>query len=240
AAKSGHDVVMTPTSHCYFDYYQGVVGEPKAIGGFLPIDTVYSYEPVPNELSSEEAKHILGSQGNVWTEWMPDTRQVEYMVMPRLCAMSEVVWSDRAHRNFLDFAKRLEQHYDRFAARDVNFRVPTPLGIGGKRVIFGDTVLTMKSSVSTATIYYTLDGNDPTPNSTRYATPIRIQGDKTLKALLVLSNGRMSNPVTTNFFLVDPKMNGLNYTYYEGEWEKLPDFSAVTPIKSGGVYDIGL
>lgn len=66
AAKAGHDVVMTPTSYCYFDYYQSEVGEPAAIGGYLPIDTVYSYEPVPPDFASEDAKHVLGTQGNVW------------------------------------------------------------------------------------------------------------------------------------------------------------------------------
>ncbi len=133
AAKSGHDVVMTPTSHCYFDYFQGVVGEPRTIGGFLPIDTVYSFEPIPADLVAEEARHILGAQGNVWTEWMPDTRQVEFMVLPRLCALSEVLWTEKSKRDFQDFTRRLEKHYDRFVARDLNFRVPTPLGIGGTK-----------------------------------------------------------------------------------------------------------
>jgi hypothetical protein len=98
----------------------------------------------------------------------------------------------------------------------------------------------MKSPVSAATICYTLDGDDPTPNSTKYMSSIHIQGGQTLKAVLVLANGRMSNPVTTNFFLVDQRLNGLNYTYYEGEWEKLPDFRQLTPVASGRVYDIGL
>jgi len=147
AAKSGHDVVMTPTSHCYFDYYQGTFGEPKAIGGYLPIDTVYAFEPVPSELTAEEAKHILGGQGNVWTEWMPTAKQVEYMVLPRLCAMSEVLWTKRSKRDFQDFSRRLESHYDRLAARDFNFRVPTPLGVGGRKVVFRDTTVTLKSPV---------------------------------------------------------------------------------------------
>jgi len=240
AAKSGHDVVMTPTSHCYFDYFQGVAGEPRTIGGFLPIDTVYSFEPIPADLTAEEARRILGAQGNVWTEWMPDSRQVEFMVLPRLCAMSEVLWTQKSKRDVQDFVRRLENHYDRFVARDLNFRVPTPLGIGGTKVIFGDTLVTMKSAVSTATICYTLDGNDPTPNSTKYMSPIHIQGDQTLKAALVLANGRTSNSVTTNFYVVDRKQNGLNYTYYEGEWEKLPDFTQLKPVGSGMVYDIGL
>jgi hexosaminidase len=82
AAKSGHDVVMSPTSHCYFDYYQGLFDEPRSIGGFLPIDKVYSYEPVPAGLAAEEARHILGAQANVWTEYLADPSEVEYMLLP--------------------------------------------------------------------------------------------------------------------------------------------------------------
>lgn len=240
AAKSGHDVVMTPTSHCYFDYYQGVEGEPKAIGGFLPIDTVYSFEPVPTELSAEEAKHVLGAQGNVWTEWMPHFRQVEYMALPRLCAMSEVVWSDKSKRHFQDFLRRLEQHYDRLAFRDVNFRVPTPLGIGGRRIIFGDSLVAIGNPVSSATIYYTLDGVDPTSQSMKYTMPISIKGEQILKAVLELPSGKLSNSVTTYFFLVDPSINGISYKYFEGSWDRLPDVAGLQPLATGRVYDIDL
>jgi len=240
AAKSGHDVVMTPTSNCYFDYSQGAEGEPTAIGGYLPIDTVYSYDPVPPELSTEEAKHVLGAQGNVWTEWIPDFRQVEYMALPRLCAMSEVVWSDRTRRDFKDFQRRLEEHYDRLALRDVNFRLPTPLGVGGRRIIFKDTLVTIKNPISDATIYYTLNGQDPTVESTRYTTPLPIKGEQTLKAVLVLSNGRMSNPVTEYFYVVDPDVNGVEYRYFEGMWDVLPDMKSLTPVRSGRVFDIDL
>jgi hexosaminidase len=240
AAKSGHDVVMTPTSYCYFDYYQGVEGEPNTIGAYLPIDTVYAYDPVPAELSAAEAKHILGAQGNVWTEWIPNFRQVEYMALPRLCAMSEVVWSDKSRRDFNDFQRRVEEHYDRLALRDVNFRLPTPLGIGGRRIIFKDTVVTMKNPLSNATIYYTLDGQDPTASSTPYTAAIPIEGEETLKAVLILPNGRASNPVTTYFYVVDPKVNGLEYRYFEGTWDLLPDMKSLTPVRSGRVFDIDL
>lgn len=125
AAKANHDVIMTPTSYCYFDYYQGSPdSEPKAIGGFLPLEKVYSFEPVPNELTKKQAKHILGAQGNVWTEYMPSTKHVEYMVLPRLLAMSEVVWSEKAQRNLDNFLKRLESHYTRLEYRGYNFRKP--------------------------------------------------------------------------------------------------------------------
>src|SRR6267143_803054 len=89
AAQAGHDVVMTPGSHTYFDYYQSLdtASEPLAIGGYLPIDTVYSYEPVPDALTATEAHHVLGAQGQLWTEYVPDSKQAEYMVFPRLCAL---------------------------------------------------------------------------------------------------------------------------------------------------------
>ena len=240
AAKSGHDVVMTPTSHCYFDYYQGVAGEPNAIGGFLPIDTVYSYEPVPPDLSPEETKHVLGAQGNVWTEWMPDYRQVEYMAATRMMALSEVVWSDKSLRNFKDFMQRMTPHYQRLAIRDINFRVPTPLGVGGRKIIFHDTLATMTSPVPDALLYYTLDGQDPTPVSPRYTKPIEIKGDQTLKAMLLLPGGKASSPITTSFLSVDPKVNGVICNYFEGEWVLLPDMGTMTPLKAGKIFDIGL
>ena len=240
AAKSGHDVVMTPTSHCYFDYYQGVASEPKAIGGFLPIDTVYSYEPVPPELTSEQGRHVLGAQGNVWSEWMPNYRQVEYMATTRMMALSEVVWSDKSHRNFKDFLQRMTPHYQRLAIRDVNYRVPTPLGVGGRKIIFRDTVATIMTPVPDASVYYTLDGQDPTPSSLKYTKPIAITGDVMLKAMLALPGGRTSNPVTTSFLMVDPKVNGVTFAYFEGEWDLVPNMAALSPVKTGRVFDVGL
>ncbi len=122
AAEAGHDVVMTPMSYCYFDHYQGVANEPKAIGGFTPLQTVYSFEPIPDELPSAMKSHIIGAQGNVWTEYMPDSRHVEYMVLPRLCALSEVLWSPRETRFWTDFLERLKPHLLRLKARHVNYR----------------------------------------------------------------------------------------------------------------------
>ena len=240
AAKSGHDVVMTPTSYCYFDYYQGVAGEPKAIGGFLPIDSVYSYEPVPSELTADQAKHVLGAQGNLWTEWIPNYRQVEYMAATRMMALSEVVWSEKSQRNFKDFMERMTPQYKRMGYRDINFRVPTPLGIGGRKIIFHDTLASMTSPVPGAALCYTVNGDDPTPSSPQYSQPLPIKGDVTLKAILVLPDGKTSNPVTTNFMMVDPKINGVAFNYFEGEWAMVPDMNAMKPLKSGTVFDIGL
>ena len=122
AAQTHHDVVMTPMSHCYFDHYQGKEDEPKAIGGFTPLEKVYSFEPVPSDLSQELVRHVLGAQGNVWTEYMPDTNHVEYMAFPRLCALSEVLWSTRERRSLLDFLDRLKLHLKQLDKLNVNYR----------------------------------------------------------------------------------------------------------------------
>ncbi len=122
AAKQGHEVIMTPTSHCYFDYYQSEdENEPLAIGGFLPLERVYNYEPIPAELDSEFHKYVLGAQGNVWTEYMNTSNQVEYMAYPRACAISETNWSPVAKKNYKYFTKKLQSHYNRLSKKRVNF-----------------------------------------------------------------------------------------------------------------------
>jgi len=122
AAKQGHDVIMTPTSHCYFDYYQGdPKTEPLAIGGMLTLEKVYSYEPTPEELNASEAKHILGAQANVWTEYIKTPEKAEYMALPRMCALAEVVWSSKEHRNWKDFNTRLGTHFKRLDQLKVNY-----------------------------------------------------------------------------------------------------------------------
>ena len=129
AARQGHDVIMTPTSHTYFDYYQGdPVQEPLAIRGLTPLEKVYGFEPVPETLSAEDAAHILGAQGNVWTEYMATTDHVEYMVFPRMLALAEVVWSPQELRNWEDFVQRLPDHLRHLDALGVNYRQPEVVG----------------------------------------------------------------------------------------------------------------
>jgi hexosaminidase len=125
AARAGHDVVMTPTMFLYFDYYQGdPASEPLAIGGSVPLELVYSYEPVPEALTPAQAKHILGAQGNMWTEYMPTTAQVEYMAFPRMLALAEVVWSPRDARDLARFKARLPDRLAELDQLGVNYRRP--------------------------------------------------------------------------------------------------------------------
>jgi hexosaminidase len=123
AAKSGHDVVMAPTTHTYLDYYQSQdPGELPAIGGHLPLETVYSFDPVPADLNADEARHVLGAQAQIWTEYLPTPGHVEYMAFPRLIALSEVTWSPLERKNYSDFLTRLGVHEQRLQLLNVNFR----------------------------------------------------------------------------------------------------------------------
>ncbi len=138
AASAGHNVVMTPTGFCYFDFYQSKnhTTEPHAIGGFLPLEKVYAFEPVPDSLSPENAAHILGGQGNLWTEYIASFSHVEYMMFPRLCALAEVTWSPKAARNYDDFVQRVKINEQRLDGLGVNYRKST-LGVGIDRKKFG-------------------------------------------------------------------------------------------------------
>lgn len=124
AAKSGHDVVMSPTSHCYLDYGQSrnTVTEPLTIGGYVPLSKVYDFNPVPEGFTADQAKRVLGAQGNLWTEYMRDAHKVDYMAFPRLCALAEVVWTPQRDRKYDEFMNRLPEHLRRLDQREVNYR----------------------------------------------------------------------------------------------------------------------
>jgi hexosaminidase len=215
AAKAGHDVVMTPTSHCYFDYYQALTGEPRAIGDVLTLQKVYSYEPVPPELTPDEARHILGAQGNLWSEFMDEPRMVEYMAFPRACALSEVVWS-APPRDFADFSLRMAPHYERLLERGVNVRIPSPTGCEGLLLFRHDTTCGVANPVPGATVRYTTDGSDPTPASRKFPRSLAVKRSVTLKTRTFLRNKRMSPVATAYLNKVNSAVNGIRCTVYGG------------------------
>lgn len=240
AAKAGHDVVMTPGTHCYFDHYQALTGEPMMVGDLLPLEKVYSYEPVPAMLTGTEATHILGAQGNVWSEFMPQSKVVEYMAFPRACAMSEVVWSPAKVRDFRDFSSRMASHYERLLNRGVNVRIPSPTGSDGLVVFLRDTLATVSNPVPGATVRFTTDGTVPTAASPVMEGPVRVNKSMTLKARTFLRNGAMS-PVATGYMnLVDPAVNGVRYTIYNGIPADLKDCGKLSVVDSGARIRISL
>ena len=121
AARQNHDVVMTPGKYVYLDHPQTKKEDSLTIGGYLPLETVYNYEPIPSVLTPEEGKHVLGAQGNVWTEYMANPAKVEYMLFPRLSALSEVLWSEKETRNYDQFLQRLQTQYKRYQLWKVTF-----------------------------------------------------------------------------------------------------------------------
>jgi len=212
AATSGHDVVMSPTSNCYFDYTQGVTGEPWAVGAYLPLERVYAYEPVPGGLTPEQARHILGAQGNVWTEYIPFPPQAEYMAFPRACAMSEVVWTPAQKKDFHDFSARMAAQYDRFVFRGVNARIPPPTGYEGSAVFTRDTVVAILSQVPGSVVRYTLDGTDPTATSPEVTGPVTLHESATIRARTFLPSGGRSVVPFGIFSRIDPAVNGVNWS----------------------------
>ena len=122
AASHGHDVVMAPNQRVYFDHYQSepTANEPLAIGGLTTLASVYAYDPMPEALSEKHRQHVLGGQGQIWTEYMPTMDHVEYMGFPRICALAEVLWLEEARKDYADFRQRLQSHRERLNYLGVN------------------------------------------------------------------------------------------------------------------------
>ncbi len=180
AAKQNHYVILTPTSHSYFDYYQSEnENEPIAIGGFLPLEKVYSFNPIPKELNKEESKYVLGAQGNVWTEYMPTSHQVEYMAFPRAIALSEVLWSSKENRNYKDFIKRLEHYQKRLDKLNVNYANHIYEVQGELKNVDGRLTYELSSVSDTYDIFYSINGENP---DELYKKPIPIDSTVTIKA----------------------------------------------------------
>jgi hexosaminidase len=121
AAKENHPVIMTPGSHVYLDHSQTKNEKEVTIGGYLPIETVYNYEPIPKELNEQQAKYVLGAQGNVWTEYMANPAKVEYMIFPRLSALSEVLWSPKENKNWQEFQTKIKTMKKRYTIWGANY-----------------------------------------------------------------------------------------------------------------------
>ena len=186
AAKMGHDVIMTPGNPVYFDHYQaGPEGEPLAIGGFNTLKKVYSYEPVPKELSDDEAKHVLGAQANLWAEYITTAGHVEYMILPRMPALAEVVWSQKESKNWDDFNRRLQYHLKAYGQKGLHYS-PGNYTVEIKPVSEnGKLAVTLATEAMNGEIFYTLDGSTPTMQSLKYQRPVAIDSSLVLKAITV-------------------------------------------------------
>ena len=197
AAKAKHDVIMTPTDYVYFDYGQGDPAyEPLNIGSYVPLEKVYSFEPVPKELTPDEAKHIIGGQANIWTEYIKTPSHVEYMAFPRMLALAEVVWSQPEDKDYADFLRRLNSHLPLLDAQNVNYRIPEPGGL--QNVITQDEKVSITLRPASGTrVHYTVDGTPPDERSPVYEKPIELalkEGEAAaLKTIVINAAGRKSS-----------------------------------------------
>ncbi|WP_299709746.1 family 20 glycosylhydrolase [uncultured Tenacibaculum sp.] len=196
AAKEKHNVILTPTSHCYFDYYQSEnENEPLAIGGFLPLEKVYNFNPIPKELTKDEAKYVLGAQGNVWTEYMETSDKVEYMTFPRAIALSEVLWSSENRKKYVNFTSRLLTFQQRFNKKDINYANHL-YEIKGELLDQNGKLTYKLSTKDNQKVMYTVDGSLPTyTTANTYVNPIHINSLTTLKAKVFSETGDEISPL---------------------------------------------
>lgn len=188
AAHQHHDVIMTPNTYLYFDYYQSkkVEDEPLAIGGYLPIEKTYNYEPMPKELTKEEQQYIKGVQANLWTEYIPVFSQVQYMVLPRLGAAAEVQWTDPSKKDYKDFLRRVPHLVAVYDCYGWNYATHVyDVNVDMKADTVNHVLNVQLSTMADDPIYYTLDGQDPTEKSLKYTKPFTIDQSVVLKTMAV-------------------------------------------------------
>ncbi|MBI5857470.1 MAG: family 20 glycosylhydrolase [Sphingobacteriales bacterium] len=227
AAKQNHDVIMTPGNPVYFDHTQSENEDSVTIGGFNPIEKVYAYEPVPKELNAEQATHVLGAQANIWTEYMGNTRKVEYMLFPRLSALSEVLWSPKENRSWDDFQKRLLKQFNRYDLWKVNYSkayfdlkatvIPTENNSG--------VLYKLESKLGNDSILFAPGGGNPKPQF--YKTPILVTQSRIINAFQRVSGG-ISNIIYQKFSF--NKATGKKITLTNPASDKYPGDGAFTLV----------
>lgn len=209
AAKEKHPVVMSPVSHCYFDYYQASPAtEPLAIGGYIPLEKVYAFEPVPGLLKPEEQPYIMGAQGNLWTEYVLSEKHVEHMVLPRMAALAEVLWTPKEQRNETDFLTRIQKHFQLLDLLGYNYakslyRIAATVIPSDKA---GSVSLELNANAMLGEIRYTTDGTEPGPDAPLYKQAIPISEDLTVKSAL-FKNGEMKGSVMSGSYHINKATN---------------------------------
>lgn len=232
AAKAGHDVIMTPGSYLYFDNLQSHSPEEPKGSGYVTTEKVYSYEPIPQELTEEEAKHILGAQANLWTENIWTFDHLTYMLIPRICALSEVVWSN--NKNWEDFTRRLSTDEKRLQDLGYNcHKGCTDININ-TTYDDGKFIVSMSNQIYGADIRYTTDGSKPNLDSKLYKRPIKIKESTRIKALLFKDKEALTEAPTVQSITFH-KGIGKKVTYntpYSSEYPGKGDVTLVDGINS--------
>lgn len=243
AARSGHEAVMTPVSHCYFNVYQGDPGtEPESFRGLLTLKKVYSFEPVPSELTQEESRFIIGAQGCLWTEYVTDGPTAEYMILPRLTALSEIVWSPLEMRSWESFNNRLPEMMERFDAAGINYsRGSYSVDMSASHdQASGSIILEMTSEQPSPEIRYTTDGTDPEATSPVFTEPLKLTETATVRAA-IFNNGKLMGGVSHKKISIN-KATGMKVQYnipFSDRYRAYSEQTLVNGINGTGSFNDG-
>ncbi len=205
AAQMHHEVVMAPNNYMYLDYYQGKKeGEPFNIGGNLPLEKVYSYEPLSPGIPKENQKYVIGVQGNIWMEFIHSVPKIDYMGFPRLLAVAETGWSKK-EKDYSHFLNRLGYNLQWLDKKNVNFRIPDPVGLKDSVLSAKQFTVSLTPPIQGSEIYYTLNGDDPMEKGIPYTAPVKIDlpstGSVILKCIVRTQTGRVSGVRTAKYAL---------------------------------------
>ncbi|MEY3678951.1 MAG: hypothetical protein RI924_1092 [Bacteroidota bacterium] len=254
AAKQNHDAIMTPGDFVYFDHAQGKSNqEPLSIGGNTPLEQVYSYNPTPTNLSLQVQSRIIGVQANMWTEYMPTTAKVEYMLLPRLYALSEIAWTALERKNWTDFSTiRVPEKLAQLDRGTTTYRVPTAIGLNDTTLLGAQFQLELKAPVKGAKIYYTLDGYEPDETTRLYEQAIRVSlapdVQRTLKTKVISPSGKQSAVTTTilsNALPLAPinigsNAPGLRYYFVPGNFNFTKEIDTLKSTEKGLINTLSM
>ncbi|MDG3583454.1 family 20 glycosylhydrolase [Galbibacter pacificus] len=193
AANAGHDVIMSPTSHAYLNFHQGDYRvEPMAHGGYIPLEKIYNYDPVPEAINEDKRHHILGMQGNHWTEYAYEGKDIEYYAYPRIIALAELTWTGKEKKDYTDFLTRLDELYPVLDHYNINYHIPLPEGPTANGIVFTDSVTLAFHTTHPVKMVYTIDGTSPTAQSPAYKKPITFTENTEINIATVLPTGKIS------------------------------------------------
>jgi hexosaminidase len=233
AARNHNDVIMSPTSHCYYDY----------VPDNTTLEKMYGFNPIPQQLTGKDADRIIGVQANIWTEWIPTVSRLDYMTMPRMLALSEVAWAKPT--TYEEFNSRVSDHYRRMDELKINYRLPDLPALRENVVFIDKETLSLERPTAVAEIRYTTDGSTPTPTSTLYQDPISLDASTTFRVLTLGAGGRAGNTYTLKYDkqtyspATTPTFRGIKCRYFEGNnFKSVKDTVSARFIKEAIVNEI--
>ncbi|KAF2513654.1 family 20 glycosylhydrolase [Flavobacterium zhairuonense] len=243
AAAQGHDVIMTPESPCYFNFYQGPQNEePLAFDAYNPLNKVYEFDPVVSTMSTTEAKHVLGGQANLWAEFLPGPKDSEYMIFPRLAALSEVLWSTKENRNWNDFTTRLTSLFKRYDYLGINYAKSAYLVTASSSADLQkkQVNVTLKNEFPNPDIRYVLGNNNIGQNAIKYTNPIQFKETTVLKASLFQDDKPVGKTFTDTIVFHKAVAHKVNYlTPYNKNYTGDGPFTMVNTIRGSKNFHDG-